>query len=393
MKQSFKQIGFELEFTDINRRVFSENILLRKGFSCVHDASIESTCPTIGNIPVGKINSKGIPSDSFSERNIIGGEFISPIIDISTNEWVKDLIYLISSLKFMGERPKTKRGSIHIHVNFPAYLLPADLTYKALINSWILAGYLEASFFRLGSMGYSHRGENMEFIYYRPITNNGPQIILDHAGNYRPLLEYNHVLRSKNISEFSIRCGYLNYTETRYHPSRYMWINYYPIFRNTSSPNLEFRLFNKSLNWKYIYAIAHLCTHFVSASFDYETADLIDITGINPEIYNNKVSSLLNPPDDSVFDSLISVLKIEDTFLRTILREIWDNSIYPFYVENRVFSHLLRDNRIIPYFYRCRDEDIPDIPVDFKIENVVSPSFLNVHLLRELNINIYPEEM
>jgi hypothetical protein len=151
---------------------------------------------------------------------------VSNIIDTSIPNWIKDLDKIFDFMRACGERKETNRGSIHIHINYPR-VLGSKYSLDQLLNPWILAGYLEAAFFRLGSMGYKHRGENMDFIYYRPITKSGPQIVSDSNGKLKHILNYYDVLDSTGSQEFFLRCGDIRNAESRYHPSRYLWINFY----------------------------------------------------------------------------------------------------------------------------------------------------------------------
>jgi hypothetical protein len=222
----------------------------------------------------------------------------------------------------------------------------------------------------------------MDFIYYRPITHNGPQIIRDGSGNYRPILSYNEVLESKNWNEFFIRCGDILNAESRYHPSRYMWINYFNLM--VPKPHLEFRVFNKTLRWDYLWAMVELCKAFVKVCYLYDTKEVKKLT-------SGEVYGLIDYPsnDDQYFQNLVDYLMLEDETLLVLLRKIWDTSTYPEYVDNKVTSHLRNSVRVFAH-----NDYSSYWPAILPVKSVVrSPEYIDSHKLQSMGEKVFPEEM
>ena len=379
IKVPFSKVGIEIEYTDFNPTYDSEilEFLNGKGWLITHDASVESPANTFKGRPIDGELLDGTINPHIMKKDIIGGEFVSKIIETSNPLWIRDLDLLFSHMKRLGEREQTNRGSIHVHINYPK-LDGINYNLDQVINPWILAGHLEAAFFRLGGFGYKPRGEHMDFIYYRPITKFGPQIIYD-GGNYRPLLDYNSVLNSKSIKEFFIKCGDIRNAESRYHPSRYMWINFYNMYHK-SKGHLEFRCFNKTLNWMYLYAMVELCKHFVATCYKYKTKDLKKLV--------KKINPLDDPPKnhEDYFNNTLKLLDIKSDLVTSILYDIWQKSEWPDYSDTRVFSHLI--NRVRVHY------DGPNRPKKLTVEEhakVTKPYYIDVHYLKKHRLSVFPE--
>ncbi len=380
----FSHVGLEIEYTDFNPKVNKKfiNFLNKKGWIITHDASVESPTIVLGNRPVsGKLLSRDI-NRNLLFKEVIGGELVSGIIDTSFPNWIKDLDSIFLFMKACGERKETNRGSIHIHINYPRVSSSkGEIQYSLdqLLNPWILAGYLEAAFFRLGSMGYKHRGENMDFIYYRPITKSGPQIVSDANGKFKPILDYYEVLNSKDIKEFFIRCGDIGHAESRYHPSRYLWINFFNMF-NKSQGHLEFRVFNKTLNWLHLYSMVELCKHFVAKCFKHTTRELKEIVG--------GIYSLDDPPsnDEQYFNNIIRLLEIKSDIVVSTLYDIWQRSTWPDYIDSKVYSHLFNKVRV-----HNGGKFSPKILSKEEMSKVTKPFFVDIHFLRNRRMTIFPE--
>jgi hypothetical protein len=252
-----------------------------------------------------------------------------------------------------------------------------------LLNPWLLAGYLEAAFFRLGSFGYRPRGEHMDFIYYRPITKSGPQVINSGEG-YRHLLDYGDVLLSENNRDFFRRCGDIYNAESRYHPSRYLWINFYNMYHKRRG-HLEFRVFNKTLNWLYLYASVELCKHFVTTCHKYKHMDLIKIL---KDTFGD-ISPLDDPPEnhENYFNNILTVLGMENDIVNSILYDIWQKSCYPNYSDSKVFSHLFRRNHV--HFREGYTR--PKKLTKKEIAEVTKPYYVDIHYLKNRGLTVFPE--
>lgn len=384
-KEPWNTVGIEIEYVDIIANKCLKQVVGNYGCALTHDASVESPSNTLGNLPIKGKTLDPILNKALMRGSTIGGEIVSPKIGTQSCEWVKIFDDIFSVLKRCGERPNTNRGSIHVHIN-----MPHDLTKDGnnrhsigmLRRTWMFAGYFEQAFFRIGSFGRPHRGRVMDFIYYRPITHNGPQIVRDYQGGDRPALNYQDVLESKNRNEFFVKCSDVLGAEGRYHPSRYMWINYYNLM--APQPHLEFRVFNKTLRWDYLWAGTELCKAFVKACYIHDTKTVSRLT-------SGEVYGLIDYPssDDQYFQNLVDFLLIEDKTLIELLRKIWETSDYPEYVDNRVRSHLRNSTRV---FYNT--EYSRYWPAVLSTKDVVRrPDYIDIHKLNEMGEKVFPEEM
>lgn len=384
-REPWNNIGIEIEYTDIVPNSIEEisRFLRRRNWRDVHDASVESPTQLFKNKPIkGKTLDADLNRQLF-KSGVIGGEIVTGIINTENKHWLSDIDEILSLLKFHGERVNTNRGSIHIHINTPHdYKGGPRFTIGFLRRCWMLAGYFEQAFFRVGALTREHRGRNMDFIYYRPITGYGPPIY--QRGNfYCPILIYEHVLESKTVQQFFTRCSDIYHADGRYHASRYMWINFYNMYHFSNGPNLEFRIFNKTLRSDYVYAIVELCKSFVRAAYKYDTEELENIlcgqiNGLGDEL---KESS-------AYFDDLIKIFEIEDIAVIQILDNIWTRSHYPEYLNDRVLSHLSRNH----LFRNCDEQDIPQSLNKNEVMKIRNAQYVDIHRLKRTGDYIFPEE-
>lgn len=384
-KEPWNTVGIEIEYIDIIPSKRLKRVLDNYGCQITHDASVESPSQTLGGLPIKGKTLDPILNKALMRGATIGGEIVSPKISTTKCDWVQSFDEIFSILKRDGERPNTNRGSIHVHVNMP-HDLNKDNSRRHSIGilrrSWMFAGYFEQAFFRLGSFGRPHRGRVMDFIYYRPITHNGPQVVRDYQGNDRPALDYDDVLQSKNWNEFFVKCGDILGAEGRYHPSRYMWINYYNLM--APKPHLEFRVFNKTLRWDYLWAGVELCKAFVRACYIHGTKEVRRLT-------SGEVYGLIDYPanDDQYFQNLIDFLLIEDKTLIDLLQKIWENSSYPEYVDTKVRSHLRNSSRV--YYNTDYTRYWPAVLSGKSV--VRQPDYIDIHKLNNMGEKVFPEEM
>jgi hypothetical protein len=335
------RVGIEIEYTDIIPKRIPDlyNIIKNREIVITHDASVESPSElfVLDRKPVSGRTINSVLNRELIRKETIGGELVTPIIDTSQKKWILPFDHMFGILKQFGEREDSKRGSIHVHVNMDRDTDEGrGFTVDILKRLWVLAGFFEAAFFKLGAVGRTHRGENMDFIYYRPITELGPPVVRDGNGEFRPLMSFEDVLTSRNTLEFFIKCGDIYNAEGRYHPCRYMWINFYNM--RAGNPHLEFRVFNKTLRWDYLYSLVELCKAFVATAYRLPNEELLALT-------RNRVVGISNPPnkenDAEYFNDLIQFLNIEDENVTSTLTRIWDSSEYPEYINDRVYSHLM----------------------------------------------------
>lgn len=380
------RVGIEVEYTDLNLANIPglQKFIHAHGYAVVHDASVESPSLFLDNRPVkGSTFSENLNRDLF-RKTTIGGEIVTDIIDSDDKSWIGIFDKIFSELKLAGERPNSPRGSIHVHVNVarPNHYL------ELLLVSWILAGHFESFFYRMGCMGKSHRGENMDFIYYRPITGLYPPVVDDSAGRQRFLLDFDEVLKSNSVDDFFYRCGGILDAQNRYHPSRYMWINYYNMnTRFSPIPHLEFRVFNKTLRWDYLLSAVELCKAFVKLAIKltaFAVKEYKDLQAIVENIQKAfplcAVSSPIENPDLH-FEKTMQELEITGN-IKLLLRDVWTNSEYVDIPKRLILSHL--DRRIV----FLRDEHNPPLVKS----KVFFPDFYDVHRLEREGAVIFPEE-
>jgi hypothetical protein len=388
--EPWDKVGIEFEYTDINPHNQYDFIsfLKENKFVITHDASVES--PSIlysGNPIKGTTLSLNINAALF-KRGTIGGEIVTPILFTDNLNWVGLFDRLFGYIKHYGERPRTNRGSIHIHVSFPLKGSNDDvININPILKAWMLAGYLEAFFYRIGCMGRMHRGDNFDFIYCRPITENGPPIVTSDARVSYPLLVYDDVLKSENLNEFMIRCGDIRRAESKYHPSRYLWINFYNLYRyGNKGPHLEFRVFNKTMRIDYLYAIVELCKAFVKVS------QKAKINALRTKI--NQIVSIANPPKttedvEEYFSNVVELLDLNEQVTK-ILKRIWDASTFPFFDNSPIYSHLL--NRAYCYWAIEDKEYFPKKLSLNDLKYIRHPDYIDSHKLEQEDITIFPEE-
>lgn len=380
-------IGIEVEYTDIvvPNHTNLMDLLNRHMVQIVHDASVESPSNSLGGVPVKGTLLDSALNSALIEKCTIGGELVTRIIDSSSMDYLRYMDSIFDELKSCGERSKTTRGSIHIHVNFPKDLKTRH-SIGLLRRAWILAGYFESAFFKIGSYGRDHRGKNMDFIYYRPITGFGPPII-GSGGKNRPVLIYDDVLSSKSYREFMIKCADIYNAQSRYHPSRYMWINFYNIHFG-DRPHIEFRVFNKVLRWDYLYATVELCKAFAKACYAKTTKEIESFTKLE-QIRCGEFP----PDDDKYYSELVEFLDITDGRVLEILRDIWNKSNYVEFINDRVYSHLRNDNSRRMFTNTDYAEYFPATINEVEMRKVRNPKFVDIHLLKQLGETVFPEEV
>ena len=381
-KEPWNTVGIEIEYTDVVAQRIDplQNFLHGLGFQITHDASVESPASMLANLP----------NRMFIQRQTIGGEIVSPTLDTSNMEWIETFDGIFSLLKQHGERAGTNRGSIHVHINMPRDLIKDDRginrhSVGILKRAWMLAGYFEYLFYKIGSFGRPQRGRKMDYIYYRPITGNGPPIV-ETPGGQRPILVFDEVLSSKGQREFMIRCGDIWHAENRYHACRYMWFNLYNLI-NINEPHLEFRVFNKTLRWDYLWAAVELCKAFVKTCYIKDTKNVRKFT-------QEKVFGLSNTPKNmrrTLFDNMVDYFEIESETLLELLFRIYSTSPEPEYIDDRVWTHLRQ--RSSPFRNNQFQEYWPERLTDREQRSVRTPNFIDIHKLKKMQETIFPEEM
>lgn len=387
MSEKWDSVGIEIEYVDVDPKQDSDlrNFLDECGYKITHDASVESPTITLAGCPVKGATFDRDINDSILRKSVIGGELVSPILDTNQKYWIEDISDIFKKLRHLGERVDTTRGSIHVHVNFP-FDHPSEHRHSMgiLRRAWVLAGFTEAFFYRIGGLGKEQRGKFMDYIYYRPVVGNGPPIVVGMDGVTRPVLKYEDVLKSKNYTEFMHKCGDIYNAESRYHPCRYFWINFYNL-RTSDRPHIEFRVFNKTMRWDYVYAIVELCKAFVRVCYSIDTETILKETKGNTFGLN----TCYDLEWDSYYDAVIKLLRITDENVLLILKNIWEKTPIPYYDDMFVYSHVTRSTI---FNNRSATEWYPSALSSQEKKKVRYANYIDVHKLTEMGEYIFPEE-
>lgn len=248
-----ESVGIEIEVEEISPRFFNGRFRDERQeifFSTTSDASCETERFEFNNLPVYNLSGLEIPNIQLN-RNVFGAEFVSSIID-TERDYLPALKYITKQLFSLGESPKGYRAGFHVHVNTPSNL-------RILKSILRLGRNLEQVFFLLGGMGYDFRGKKNDSIYCRPITKKGPLCVQTGFGRFVQVFNISDLLATTTTDEFLLKYGNLNALNGHYLPVRYHWLNLVNLFGRGS---LEFRVFNKTLNPTYIYAVVEFCKAF-----------------------------------------------------------------------------------------------------------------------------------
>lgn len=358
-----KTIGIELEV---------ENILINKvdrkqfdnfNINLTHDASCESVLDSLGEVPV-RTNLNSIMNSGILSRYTYGGEIRTGIIN-TEQDYLTGLIELCSYLRDLGENTRSYRAGIHVHISFPS---PDLVSLKNLIN---LGAHLEQVFFLLGGMGYDFRGFKNNSCYCRPITKYGPVCVpIQDGKKYAQVFTVKTLNSAKNVEDFQFKYGDLPYQGGRqYFPVRYHWLNLSPIWRIGT---VEFRIFNKSLNPLYIYAVAEFCKSFISF--------VIKNSGECIHLNENSIYDLDKENARETLSNFIGMSKLPKD-VPDILNRILELSPVNNIEDHFTYSHLQflsRGNIVEPHWKNCRP---PEITIPSEIIRI--PKFVDVHNFRE----------
>ena len=307
-------------------------------FHATHDASIETDKAKIGPLTVDLKTLKENKILSLLNYNnfVIGTELVSGILNSKGGNFLDCIKELTGFLSEYGEELTGKRSGIHFHFSLP---YPNLRILKSILR---LGKYLEALFFTVGGMGYEFRGLENDFIYCRPITKTGPVCVPSgRTPGYVQCYNIYDVLKSETVAEFWERYGDLNNHRGRYNPIRYSWLNLYPLFPSGDyKGTLEFRVFNKTLNPKFIYASAMLCRAFVNYAVksSYNSLQENDLLHEN-SIYNDQLTK------QTIINHLINFAQLSDLEedVVEILLRIIELSKIPIAEKKYVHTHIRRD--------------------------------------------------
>ncbi len=330
------KVGIEFETEFLKR-----NTDLPSVFSKTHDASIET--------PVKK--SIFFYEEDTDSNSIVGVEIVSTPLNIFNYENIqKNLNELVRVLIKNGEKEKSYRAGIHIHIDFTEFEL------QHIKNALALGLMLEPVFYLFGSFGYRNRGIFNDFTYCRSLHN--PPVV-NFNGEYVSVYEPEKLLGARTIPGFFKYMGINIHDSPRYHPARYFWLN---LYSSVLHGTLEFRVFNKTFNTSFIIAAIELCRRFVEACV---REDRIVVKQYN-SIYNTTKFETIQ-----LFKQMNSeYLFIPDEYSEIILKVM---KISPQIIARKeaIKTHLRRYDLVYPQTYRP--------PV---ISNVRDPRFVDIHVLR-----------
>jgi hypothetical protein len=339
-------------------------------FRPTHDASIETDQARVGNLIINLDElKKGKFSSLLSYSGVtVGTELVSVILNSRDRSFIEIIKDLTNFLCEMGEGLTGERSGIHFHFSLPN---PNLRILKSLVR---LGKYLETVFYTVGCFGYEFRGLKNDFIYCRPITKFGPPCV-PYGKNAGFVQSYNihDLLKTESVPEFWEKYGDLQNHRGRYNAIRYSWLNLYPLFPNGDyKGTVEFRVFNKTLNSKFIYASALLCRAFVNYAIKSSYNSLLDDDLLHENsIYNDNITK------EDVVNQLLTfsgLSKLEDDVLEILLRII-DISEIPYAEKKFVHTHLRRD---VGYYWQ-NSEYSPEI-IDKNY--IFKPEYVDIHVLR-----------
>lgn len=301
-------VGIEVEFYNLPKDLLRSGTILHHRWRLVEDGSVRNF--RTRHHPVIEVG---------NHRMMYGGELVSPKLDVTGENWERDLRNILNTLYHWGEGISAKT-SLHVHIN--ATGLPAF----ALKYLFQIAGYLEAAMFRLGIAEASvHRGTVLhDYGFCRPITQHGPPVTRCYStGAYRPIFTLENLLNAKTVAEFEMACGRYDRSGGKYHEARYVWINPLSIFQHGS---IEFRLFNMTFKPRYVVAWVHLCMAIVRESL-----------GKRSELPVNPLGT--HGPN---LNDILEFLRPEDRIAYT-LEELWELGTWCPPINGPQMGHLGRD--------------------------------------------------
>jgi hypothetical protein len=338
------------------------------GWHHTHDASIESPRYSIDNKRFIIENSKWL--NYFPYNNItLGSEIVSGILDTGSEEFFPNLKNLLLYIQEGGESPNSYRAGIHVHVTMSTPNL------KILRNLLRLGAFFEPLFFNIGGMGYNFRGIYNDSIYCRPITS---PCWIRYGERFAKVFKLEDlIVTSKSTTEeFWKIYGDISNHDTRYNPVRYHWLNLFPMYPSRNGNyrgTVEFRVFNKTLNPYYLYAIVKMCQYFAKLSM------LMSLQIIREEKIN-KINSIVESHSSDDLLELLAIFRSlteADSFVIKEVESILRATPIVKLSDKKILSHLYGRNMINGYW---NDGIYTPPEIEFSVEN---PTFIDSHNFRE----------
>lgn len=315
-----------------------------------HDASIESFAWRKNGVVYKTQVANG-------QRIKLGTELVSTILYSEKEEFKNIIRNILNWVQEQGELEESFRAGIHIHVSMPTHIR----IVKNIIN---LGAHLEQVFFYLGGMGYQFRGIQNDCTYCRPITKFGPSCVkYDRSGiqcfNIKDLLE------AKDLQDFWYKYGGIDMNSVmgKYNPMRYTWLTLYPLL---TKGTIEFRIFNKTLNYYYLTAIIEFVKKFcevaLMGSFEFPENSIYDKhtkNGVLKTLY--EFSKYVNLDDSTL--SILSKIIQRTPEITLEPKYFWSHLLYTKY--NKLES--------LPWSYY--------VPTKISKTIIFEPKFVDIHRL------------
>lgn len=359
--EQINNIGLEIELQNTFISNELKNKINKIGFSVIHDASVKSIYPTLGDIPLYKFSEEDGDIFSVLELKEFGGELISRIIDTTSDNFMLALERLCNLLTVEGSY--SPRASIHVHINVGHARLFSIYTLKSMIR-WMTR--MESTFFRIGSFGQIHRGIENNYNYCRPICLKGPLIVQTPKG-FGQIFSTKDLIEAKVSNEFWNRYGDCNnFADRKYHPVRYHGFNLLSLFKYGT---LEYRFANLILNPLKIISYILLCqaTTFMMLNTSYKELNDLNVEPINSIFYPYESDSR------KILNYVLDNYEETPKNIKNELFDIYDQGIFPRISDDYVKTHMIR-KEVLTYF-----SDTEYVPEKIDSKLILEPIFMDIH--------------
>lgn len=303
----------------------------------------------------------------------MGAELVSRIILTSDKNWEKYVFDALETIDGLGEGLSLTTG-VHVHVN--AQGLPVEVLHN-LINLWTS---IEAGIYKLscGPMGFFRGDVHKDSHYCRPLTEEGPLVLLDGHGIPRQSYTVENLLKTESVIDFAKAYGRSDkWSGRHWHTPRYSGLNFHSLFRLGS---IEFRTFNSSLVPAHVLAWIELSKAMVRKAMNKFNM------GIMPKHpYGTRNISL---------DYILDVLELPSDRTVYTLEDLWNMGRFPSPLKGYRFTHLNQGDSfswgadikksLIPLAIDTKDTHIDDSDsyanqdVEVILGSVSIPMFLNI---------------
>lgn len=335
------RFGIELETEYVYRQDIYNK--LPDMFLTTSDASIETPAKRSYILKTSELFINGDP---------IGVEIVSrPIYFDDLSDFIESFRKVTAILRTLGEKEKSKRAGIHIHIETP---YPYDVAF--LKNLLKLGLCIEPIVYAIGGFGYQNHAETNNFTYARSLSS--PPIVY-YLDRWVHLYEIERLFSVKTMSGFFKYMGVDVSNARRYHPARYLWLNFYSIIAHGT---VEFRPFNKTFNSNFVKAAIELCRSIVIAA----SQKTINCSRIN-SVFNQYSTKELLENFENLNDNFLNLNKETKEVIEYLIRIHKPNQEK----KQCVKTHLRSYSLVYPRDY---------IPPE--CDDAVDPNYVDVHTIR-----------